>query len=97
MKQCMFLMGLLCQMPLCAVNFINVMDAPIYFSVFFKSDNNIIRQVKELYTAQPNGTYFISTNKFDLKNPALKIIFPWPKQKCVKFSDEELILLFNLR
>ena len=94
MKQYIFLMGLLFQMPLCAVDFINVMDAPIYFSVFFKSDKNIIRQVKELYTAQPNGTYFISTNKFDLKDPALKIItFSWPKQKCVEFSDEELIAL----
>jgi len=94
MKQSIFLMIVLFHMPLGAVDFINVMDAPIYFSVFYKTDNSIKRQVKEIYTAQPNGKYFLSTNTFDLKNPALKIItFPWPKQKCVEFSDEELIAL----
>ena len=76
------------------VQFINITREPVYFSVFYKTSKSIIRQIQELYTAEPNGKYFIANNKFDHKDANLKIAtFPWPKQKCVKFDDAELAAL----
>lgn len=53
-----------------------------------------MRQIKKLYTAAPNGNYFLANNKFDYKDHHLKVAtFSWPSQKCVRFTDGELIAL----
>jgi len=78
--------------PMYSVQFINVTQRPIYFSVFYKRGKSVVRQIATIYTAEPNGAYFVQNKKFDPKDPQLKIsTFPWPQQKCVEFSDEELI------
>lgn|GEM_PF-2038849 len=75
-----------------AVRFINVTQTLIYFSVFYKKGNSVIPQIKPIYSAPPNGDYFVHSNTFDIKNQKLKIsIFKWPPQKCVEFTRDELI------
>jgi len=76
------------------VNFINVSPCPIYFSVYYKRGKSVVRQIEKIYTAESNGAYFLNNHKFDHKDAHLKVAaFPWPPQKCVEFSDEELTAL----
>ena len=76
------------------INFINITREPVYFSVFYKRGKSVIRQIEIIYDTDPNGVRFVNNQKFDFKDPNWRTItFPWPKQKCVEFTDEELIAL----
>jgi len=91
-KQLTLVIAFFAYVPMHAVQFINVTQRSIYFSVFYKRGKSVIRQIATIYTAEPNGAYFVQNKKFDSSDPQLKIsTFPWPKQKCVEFTDEELI------
>jgi len=77
--------------PAHGVRVIDVSQAPMSVTVSYKRGNSVIRQIKNIYAAKPNGTYFVQNKTFDIKDPRLNILaFPWPKQKCVEFSDAEL-------
>ena len=91
-KQSAFILAFFSYVPIHSVQFINVTRDEIYFSVFFKKGNSVIRQIETIYTALPNGVDFLRKTNFDIKDKHLKMsFFPWPKQKCVTFSDAELI------
>jgi len=78
-------------LPVSGVQFINVTRDEIYFSVFYKRGESVIRQIPTIYTAMPNGVDFLRKTNFDIKDKNLKIaFFLWPKQKCLEFSDAEM-------
>jgi len=86
-------LSLFSYISLYAVRIINVTGDPIYFSVFFKRGGSVVRQIRPIYTAEPNGSYFVDSCEYDfsLEDPVLKITtFKWPPQKCEEFSDAEM-------